>query len=317
MIQLIVLISSFVLLSGVMAVTEAAVLSVTHAEVEVMVHAGRAGAKALRRIKGRITQAVVVIVVLTNTINVLGPVLVGARAVEIYGSTAIGVVTAIMTFGTIVFSEIIPKSLGTHYAPRISLVVARPVLWLTIGLYPVVIALEKLTSLLKRGERRVGTEEQVRSLVRLGHSAGYIETDERQLVYRVFEMNDRKAEEIMTPWSQVVSILAGTPIRDAINIVRSASYSRYPVVDGAGTVAGLVTSRDLLRAVTATADPEEFEARTVDGLMRPPLVVRPGIAADNLIELFQQKKVHLAVVARDDGPVGVVTLEDVLESGNH
>ena len=308
MLPLTLLITSFVLLSGLMAITEAAVLSVSHAEVEVMVHAGRSGAQALRRIKNDITRAVVVLVVLTNTINVLGPVLVGARAVEVYGSTAIGVVTAVMTLGTIIFSEIIPKSLGTHYAPRISLIVGRPVLWLIIVLYPVVRIFEALTNLMKRGERRVGTEDQVRSLVRLGHSAGYIETDESQLVHRVFQLNDRKAEEIMTPVDRMVSIPSGTTISGAAGTVRDQPYSRYPVVDSAGRVLGIVISHDLLRALTEPGAPE-----SVDAIMRPPLVVRPGIAADKLLELFQQRKFHLAIVERDEKPVGLVTLEDALE----
>ncbi|MCK4517077.1 MAG: DUF21 domain-containing protein, partial [Spirochaetaceae bacterium] len=146
MIQLIVLILGFVILSGLMAITEAAVLSVTRAEVEVMVRNGARGAKALRRIKEHITQAVVIIVVFTNTVNVLGPVLVGIRAVELYGNAVIGVVTAILTLGTIVLSEIVPKSLGTHYAPRISLLVATPLRYLIIAAYPVVWLFERLTN---------------------------------------------------------------------------------------------------------------------------------------------------------------------------
>ena len=121
----------FLALSGLLAMVDAAVLSVSHAEVEELVHHRRPGSKALKTVKANITQAVVVIVMVTNTINVLGPILVGQKAVEIYDNKAIGIITAILTFGTIIFSEIIPKSLGTHYAPVISLISAPAVLWLS------------------------------------------------------------------------------------------------------------------------------------------------------------------------------------------
>jgi len=104
MLQLSLLMLGFVVLSGLMAIIEAAVLGVTASEVEVMVQSRKRGAEALRQIKASITQAVVVMVVFANTINVLGPVLVGARAVEMYGSSVIGIVTALLTLGTIVLS---------------------------------------------------------------------------------------------------------------------------------------------------------------------------------------------------------------------
>ena len=308
MIQLIVLTLGFVILSGLMAITEAAVLSVTRAEVEVMVRNGARGAKALRRIKDRITQAVVIMVVFTNTVNVLGPVLVGTRAVELYGNAVIGVVTAILTLGTIVLSEIVPKSLGTHYAPRISLLVATPLRYLIIAAYPVVWLFERLTNAMKVGERRIGTEDQIRSLVRLGHSAGYIETDETQLVHRAFQLNDRQAVQIMTPKERVVSVGSKMTVRQAAEIVCESPYSRYPVVDAAGEVIGVVISHDLLQALT-----DERDAVDITEMIRSPLVVDFATRADDLLSLFRARHFHLAVVERQGIAIGIVTLEDVLE----
>mgnify|MGYP002624551356 FL=1 len=174
MIELILYIVIFIALSGLMAMIDAAVLSVSRAEVEEMVQKQLWGAAALQGIAQRITRAVVVIVLVTNSINVLGPILAGNKAIELYGSTVIGVITAILTLGTIVFSEIIPKSLGTHYAPLIARMAAPTIRALTIALYPLVVALEWTSNLLKSGERPVGTEPQIRSLVNLGSRAGHI-----------------------------------------------------------------------------------------------------------------------------------------------
>ena len=99
----------FIALSGLMAMVDAAVLSVSRGEIEEMVMRKDSGAIALRSISQRISQAVVIIVLFTNTINILGPILAGKKAAEAWGDASIGVITAILTFGTIVFSEIIPK----------------------------------------------------------------------------------------------------------------------------------------------------------------------------------------------------------------
>jgi len=126
MLQLIVIVAIFVILSGLMAVTETAILSVSRAKVEAMLRNGRRGAASLARTNKDVNRSGVVMVAITNTINVLGPALVGMHAVELYGNSAIGVATALLTFATIVFSEINQESLGTQYAPRTSLIFDPP-----------------------------------------------------------------------------------------------------------------------------------------------------------------------------------------------
>jgi putative hemolysin len=308
MVRLVILVMLFVSLSGLMALVEAAVLSVTSAEVESMAARGTRGAVTLRRIKRRITDAVVVLVVLTNTINVLGPVLVGTTAVDLYGSQAIGFVTAAVTLLTIVFSEVIPKSLGTHYAPRLSVLAATPLRVLIICFYPLVWVFGRLTSAMRVGERRIGTEEQIRSLARLGHSAGYIETDETQLVHRAFQLNDRQAAEIMTPIDRVVGLQPNMTASDAARVVGEASFSRYPVIDTDQTVRGVLISHDLL--VALTTDKADVP---VTRIARAPFTVPHSMPADDLLAAFRKRRFHLAVVTREGHTVGIVTLEDVLE----
>jgi Mg2+/Co2+ transporter CorB len=169
--ELIVYIVTFITLSGLMAAVEAAILSVSRAEVEELRLQKAWGAVALKAIKQRLTHAVVVLVIITNTINVLGPILSGRKAIQIYGDAAIVPVTAVLTLGTIVLSEIIPKSLGAHYAPQLSRVMAPVIRLLTLFLYPVVIGLEALSNFFKTGKRHIGTEAQIRSLVSIGPTA--------------------------------------------------------------------------------------------------------------------------------------------------
>ena len=299
----------FIILSGLVAMVDAAVLSVSRAETEEAVAHRLWGAPQLRRITEQLTRSVVVIVVVTNTINILGPILVGQAAVAAFGPAAIGWMTLVLTLSTIVFSEIIPKSLGTHYAPRISRFAALPILGLTYALYPLVLLLDAFTRLFRRGRRRVGTEEQIRALTTLGRKAGYIEADEGVLVHKAFILNDRTAADIMTPRADIASLRLQSSVREAADIVMKQPFSRYPVVGASlADFRGVVLARDLLEAV-ARGEGD----RLLESVLRDGLEVDATRRADALLLEFRLRRTHLAVVRRDDDTLGLVTLEDVLE----
>jgi putative hemolysin len=309
MLELALYIVTFIALSGLMAMVDAAVLSVSRAEVEEMVLTKLWGAIPLQAISNRLTRAVVVIVLFTNTINVLGPILAGKKAIEIYGEPVIGVITALLTFGTIVFSEIIPKSLGAHYAPLISRVSAPAILFFIYALFPLVVVLEGISNLFKAGRRRIGTEEQIRALVTIGRRAGYIESDEGQLIHRAFILNDRTAADVMTPLKDVVGVEASATVRQAAERVFRNVYSRYPVFGKSiHDIQGMVLSHDILEALSEGRDQDP-----VGTIVRPVLVVPASMRSDELLVRFRDRHIHLAMVQDGGKTVGLVTLEDVLE----
>ena len=309
MIDVLLLIGGFVALSGLMAMIDAAVLSVTAADVEVMEHRKLPFATALRKVNDNITRSVIVIVIITNTINILGPILVGQKAIQLYGSTVIGIITAVLTFATIIFSEIIPKSIGAHRAPQISRLSAPAILACIYLLFPLVWILEKVADAFKTEDLKVGTEAQIRALTQLGRRAGHIESDEGQLIHRAFILNDKTAGDIMTPLKDVIGVSQEDTIRDAADKVMKHSYSRYPVFGSAiHDIEGLVMSKDILEAIT-----EGKDTQSVKVIMRESLLVDINKPCDELIVLFRDKHIHLAIVQDDDHTVGLVTLEDVLE----
>ena len=309
MFELALYIVVFIALSGLMAMVDAAVLSVSRGEVEELVLRKKWGALALQAIARRITRAVVIIVLITNTINILGPILAGKKAIDLYGDTVIGVVTVILTFGTILFSEIIPKSLGTHYAPLISRVSAPFILMLIYVLSPLVNVLEWFSNLLKSGQRRIGTEAQIRSLVTIGRRAGYIEHDEGQLIHRAFILNDKTAADVMTPLKDIVGVDAAATVKQSAQWVFRNKYSRYPVFSKSlQDVQGMVISRDIMAALNEGKDHEP-----VFTIVRPALTVSASMRTDKLLILFRDRHIHLAIVQELGKTVGMVTLEDVLE----
>lgn len=308
MIELLLLAIGFVITSGFFAMIDAAVLNVSPAEVEVLLARKAWGARELRNLLKHTTRAIIVIVICTNVTNILGPILVGRRAVELFGSEAIGFVTAVLTFATIVFSEIIPKSVGAHYAPTISRVIAPVLQILVILLFPIVLILERVARLFKSGKRHVGTEEQIRALANIGRGAGHIDADERELIHRAFVLNDRKVADIMTPAASMVTIGRKQNILAAARVIFHHHYSRYPLVSEDGEVSGYVLSRDVLEALA-----NGKKDASVSVLSRKMLSVQASLRCDELLNILRRTDTQLAIVRDGSTVVGLVTLEDTLE----
>lgn len=309
MLILLALIAGILAFSAFFSGAEAALISVSEAEVEAMAQHGGFAARMLSKTKKQMNRCVIGIVIMNNIVNIVGSILVGQMVIRLYGDAMLGVATTALTFGIVVFSEILPKSIGIHYAPRIAPVVA-PAVWLIVAaLYPFILFLEFLTGMFRHGERRVGTEAQIRALVRIGYRAGHIENDEGQLIQRAFILNDKTAADIMTPLNNIADMPGGISIRAAAEKAMSDQHSRYPVFGAsANEVKGIVMDKDILEALA-----KGFAEKTVASIVREAIVVDAHTRSDALLLLFRDRHKHLAVVQDAGKTVGLVTLEDVLE----
>ena len=300
---------AFIALSGLWAMIDAAILSVSPAEVEVMIAKKRWGARDLQSLLKHTTRAIIVIVILTNMTNILGPILIGRKAETLFGSTGIGIVTALLTFLTIIASEIIPKSIGAHYAPRIARSVAPILRALIVILYPIVLLLERIVKVFKTGKRKIGTEDQIRALANLGGGAGHIDSDERELIHRAFVLNDTIAKNVMTPTEKIASLRLTTTVWRASVLVFEQHFSRYPVLSDSGKKSiGYVLSKDILESL---ADGDDDA--TIENLIRPIEIVSPDMRCDDLLDFLRKNMTQIALVGTSENVIGVVTLEDVLE----
>ena len=307
--ELILMTAVFIVCSGVVACVDAAVLSVTRGEIEELALRNAWGSWALKQVTRHMTRVVVVVVIVTNTINVVGPIVIGHTASLLFGSSVLGIVTGVLAFLTIIFSEIIPKSLGAHYAPFIARWSAPIILGLIFALFPIVWILEKFVRLFKEGKRVIGTEDQIRALARIGHRAGYIRESEGQIIQRAFILNDKTVADIMVPKDKVVCVRANLTIREAADVVFRYSYSRYPIVgETMDDVQGLALSRDILGALAEAKDQQ-----SVTSIKKNVLLVSARMRADKLLLHFRDQRIHLALVRDGETTVGLVTLEDVLE----
>jgi CBS domain containing-hemolysin-like protein len=290
--------------------SEAALFAVSYSKVAAAADQGRTGASSLLEVKDRMARPIMTLVILNNFGNVLGSMLVGAMADDILGSQLLGVFSAVLTFLIIVFGEILPKTIGERYADPLAFWLARPILVASVLFMPGIWLIETLTRPITGGRDTSPTsEEEIRTLSRLGEQAGVIDQVEHQIINRAFRLNDVTARELMTPYAKADTLDGKRTVTESKEFLKEA-HSRIPVwEDNIDNIVGVVHQRDLLQALV-----DGSGAETVSSLVGDPLFVPFTMTGDDLLRHFQTTKQHLAIVVNEGGTVlGLVTLEDVLE----
>jgi len=227
---------------------------------------------------------------------------------------------AVQILGTIMvlttFGEVLPMTLAVKYPERFLAFVHRPVSWLGTLLVPVRALLGGLTALTIRlagHERREGpelSEEELRTLVDVGASEGVVEREEREMIHRVFELEDTLVRSLMVPRTDMFCLDVTTPVEQILPALREHLHSRVPVYEGSiDVIIGILYTKDLLPHVDGL--PGDFDLR---GHLHPPYFVPESKRADTLLQEFQAKKLQLAIVVDEyGGTAGLVSLEDLLE----
>lgn len=290
---------------------EAALFSVSLVRVRQLAQSNRPAALTLLRIREHMSRPIATIVILNNIANIVGSIIVGGIAARALGSEWLGVFSGMLTFLVIIFSEILPKTLGERYAEQIALIVARPVAALAFLFTPLVWVIERLTAPITRGQRLPTTNEaEIQLLARIGHQEGIIESDESEMIQRVFRLNDATAASLMTPRVNITYLHGDTLLGEAQADILASQHTRIIVIgESIDDVLGVVLKDELLAGLIA-----DKHAQPISAFVREAQVVPETVRADKLLEVFRLTRQHLAVVVDEFGGVaGVVTLEDVLE----
>ena len=214
------------------------------------------------------------------------------------------------------FGEVLPMTLAVKYPERFLTVVRRPVHWLEVVVTPVRVVLAGLTALTVRLVGHGGdpqatlSEEELRTLVDVGASEGVVERDEREMIHKVFELEDTLVRSVMVPRTDMFCLDVETSVPDILPALREQLHSRVPVYEGSiDVIVGVLYTKDLLPYVQGL--PQDFDLRAH---LHPPYFVPESKRADALLQEFQAKKLHIAIVVDEfGGTAGLVALEDLLE----
>lgn len=321
---------SLVVLNGLLAMSELAVVSSRRSRLKAMADDGRPGAAralALAAEPGRFLSTVQIGI---TTVGVVAGAFSGATMGARLGTwlmswgmpesfaepIGFGVVIALITYLSLVIGELVPKQLALRNPERVAAFVAPAMTLLSRLAAPFVWGLDRSGRAMlwlmgsKTSDEATVTDEEIKALIAEAESSGVIEPEERKMISGILRLGDRRVRSIMTPRNDVEAVDAGAGPEDVKAAITASVHGRFPVTDGKpDEVVGVLQAKDALNAMLAG---KPLDVRT---LMRQAPVVPDTASVLNLMRLLRRSPVHIALVHDEYGQFeGVVTNGDVLEA---
>lgn len=309
-IQEIIILIVLLLLSGFFSSAETALFTISRAKAMHMAKTGSKVDSLIKKMKDDQHRLLSTILIGNTLVNIAASSLATAVMIRIFSENAVGIATGVMTFLILIFGEIVPKSVAAKNNILLARISIIPIFWLSIILYPLIKILDfipKLTGKMQSVHPSV-TEEELITIVEMGEEEGEIREEEKQLIQNIFEFDDTRASEIMTPRGDMFAIdIEKAP--DLINILKTG-FSRVPVYKGSvDNIIGAIHVSDLFRQ-QATC-PGELN---IEVILRKPYFVPENKTINTLLSQFKKRRHHMAIVVDEYGGVaGLITLEDVIE----
>jgi putative hemolysin len=325
------IIAALILLNGVFAATEIALVTVRRSRLQQMIDEGSRAAARVMRLKGSPGRFLAVIQIGINFLGFLASAFAAVSLVGglesslatfgplqgVAGGIALVVVTGLLTIFTIIFGELVPKQIGLAHAERVAMSTSRLIDFLGVIFGPLVGFLTWTTRRISRlfdadvaADERISAEE-LRLIIEQGGEQGILEAEEEQMIHAVIELGDQRVHEVMVPRIAMITLAASATMEQAIDTVVEEGHSRIPVYEATiDEIVGILYAKDLLPFLKDSAG----HPPALRTLLRTPVFVPESMSVDDLLHEFQRRKVHIAIVLDEyGGTAGLVTIEDLLE----
>lgn len=325
-------IAVLILLNGYLAGTEIAVVTARKANIKQLANRGNKNAKVLLKLKeepDRFLATIQIGITLmgalasavggVTSIKVIQPLLkeVPIRIISVAAEPiAIGMVVVTITYFSLIFGELVPKSIALSHPETVGLLTARSIdaFSRVVSLFVKILTFSTNIVLIPFGrkpfsERAYITEEEVKMLIKEGGKQGVFEPTEERLLQSVFEFTDMSAKEVMVPVNQMVGIRIDKPPKEIRTFIEEELFSRYPVYGkDLNDIRGVLHAKDFLTLITKTG---EIDLRK---MIKPPYFIPETMKIGLLLRQMQKKRNHMALVVDEHGSIaGLVTIEDLLE----
>ena len=306
-------VSVALVVSFLCSIFESVLLSINHAQVESLAQQGKRSGQLLKKFKRQIDMPIAAILI-TNTIaHTIGTAVAGATYKDAFSSETLWIFTIVFTIAILLFTEIIPKTLGVTHAVRLAKPVAYGIHALAIALRPLVLLSGGISRSLRGGKNvPVTSVEEIRLLAALGRTEGVVGAQTAGIIAGASGLRKLSASDVMLPRKQVVYLSATSSRQQVLNTLKQSPYSRFPfsTTDQLDQVSGVVMTKEVLFQLQENPD----EAIDWSCLVYEPIVVPETATLDSLLRIFKEARRHMAIVVDEYGDVqGIVTLEDVLE----
>ncbi len=299
--------------SAACSLSEAALYSVRTPYARQLAESGSAAGQVLVRFKQNMERPITAILIVNTAANTAGASVAGAQARQLFGDASLLWFSASFTLAVLFFSEILPKVAGVTYRRSVARAVSLPLAAAIKVLFPLVWLSQKAATVFRRDAAAPSApEEEVHQIAIMSAEEGSILPVEAELVKNVLQLNEVKAREIMTPRTVVFKLDASRTVAEVVEEVEGAPYTRIPI-HAAGEPEnwlGVVFKEDVFACLAR----DRFDV-TLQSLKRPLGFIPEVVPGHLLLSEFLKRRTHLlAVIDEYGGMLGVVTLEDVMES---
>ena len=313
-----VLMGLCLMLSGFFSSSEASLFSLTPLHLHKMKEERFPFFSSVERLLDAPRRLLITIIVGNEVVNIVLSAVATALFISLFGEKGEWLAIAALAPVLFLFGEAVPKTFGKTYSMRVSSMVAPLMMLVQTLALPVVWVLERISGFLlgplrarEAAEGETLMEDEFRSLVDAGHKEGILESGQRDLIHRVFELADTPVADIMTPRVDMFCLPLSTSPQALRREIVEQGYSRIPLYrTSPDDIAGILYARDLLGLMAEGNPPASVET-----LLRKPYFVPEERGADQLLRDFQKRNMHVAVVVDEYGGIsGLVTMEDILEA---
>ena len=312
MIELIIFLLGALCISSLCSILEASLMSTPISYITLKEEEGLKAAARFKQYKQDPSRPLAAILSLNTIANTIGAAGVGKQATEVFGSQWFGLVSAATTILILVFSEIIPKTIGTSHWKSLTGFTAKTIHGLIIVLYPIVVAVEFLQKLISKDKGDISiSRDELGAMADVAEETGELEEDENEIIQNIINIDEIAAKEAMTP--RVVAAIApeSMTIKQFYKDRRFLHHSRIPVyADNDEYITGYILRMDALQLMAE----DKFD-RTLAELRRDVASFPEETTIDRIWDEMLQKKEQIAIIINEYGSFqGLLTMEDIIET---
>ena len=298
-------------ISFICSLVEATLLTIPRSYL-ILIEKKNTWSASFLKLKDNIDKPLSAILTLNTVSHTIGAAGVGAEVTNLFGSSYLGFASAILTILILFFSEIIPKTIGATYYVKLSKFTFYSLKFMLIITYPFVIISMKITGFIANKKNNKLTREQLSALANLGYDEGVFSKLENIIIQNLIDLKKIKASEILTPRVVVFSANEDMTLGDFKKEQKQIKFSRIPVYSQQiENITGYIFLQDYIEKVSES----ENLANKLKSLRRNILTVPNSISVFKLFNQLLKNKEHISVVIDEyGGLVGIITLEDIIET---
>jgi len=310
---LVVFVSMALVISFLCSVAETVLLSITPSYIEGLKVQKPEQAERLKLLRQeKIDRSLAAILTMNTVAHTVGAIEAGAQSAIVFGSTWVGLFSAIMTLLILFLSEIVPKTLGAVYWRKLVGITTLYIRALIVLMYPLVVVSEALTRLITRGKTaHKFSREEFLAMVGFGQKSGEIDEHESKIIQNLFRFRSLKVTDVMTPRVVITALSEDMPVSEAQKALRHCPFSRLPLYgENIDDITGFALKDKIMMY-----KPSGGKELTLTSFKRKLDAVPDFMLLPKLLEVFLDSRQHIAIIVNEYGGVkGLVTLEDVIET---